>query len=71
MEEKERATWLDTRELEDEFKELVLLAVQEVRLLYIFYQGSGVTVAYKHIFCIFFNTNLFEYLAFSFLSYLI
>lgn len=25
-----RATWLDTRDLEDEFKELVLLAVQEL-----------------------------------------
>lgn len=26
----ERATWLDTRDIEEEFKELVLLAVQEL-----------------------------------------
>lgn len=26
----ERATWLDTRELEDDFKELVFLAIQEL-----------------------------------------
>lgn len=30
LDEKERATWLDTRELEDEFKELVMMALGEL-----------------------------------------
>lgn len=31
LQDKERATWLDTRDLEDEFKELVYLAVRELQ----------------------------------------
>lgn len=31
LDEDRRATWLETRELEDEFKELVFLAVQELQ----------------------------------------
>lgn len=30
LDQKERATWLDTRDLEDQFKELVYLAIREL-----------------------------------------